>query len=317
MASFSASISVSKRHTDIPETFSVTLQLKYPAGYHVDLQGLTKNLLKGNGAGETPFKLISKESKKDFADQEISETITFNLQPLVAGKFPITFMKIPIFLDSETSKSLPQSIISDIAYIDVSLDVSQNKVSIPVAPPLDLKDSLPLQWEHSSRQEWLQHHLYINSENWSPTTLPTIAVVTLLLLLLALYISKKKTLPIQETPASELNFQKAKEILNEIEITSENKPQQVADYISKLSISLKSAFEEQFHVNAKSQTSEEFLISATTNNAFPEGLQIPIKQFLETTDLVKFADLEVTKEECQKLFAKTTEILDAIRKGRS
>ncbi|MCS7009020.1 MAG: hypothetical protein NZL93_03665, partial [Chthoniobacterales bacterium] len=74
------------------------------------------------------------------------------------------------------------------------------------------------------------------------------------------------------------------------------------EYALKISAILRSYLEEAFGLRAVSATSLEFLENIRNHPLFTSEERASLREFLELADLIKFARVEASSQELQKLF---------------
>jgi hypothetical protein len=263
-------------------------------------------LLKGQSLDTIPFKFISDQSSKETYQNALSETFAYKLQPRLPGRFPISFGPIAILPD-DPSLEKPLNIDVESIFVDVTLTKLDHKLTLPIAPPMDLKNSLPLRWEHAHKQEWHQQHLD-KIETTPSIKMPLLSTLALLLIFPLVFMYEHRKPHIEKIPLSKQSLQQAKETLSNIEKTSGLNATHVSAFVSELTAALRYAFEEKFLVHTHTQTTQEFLLYATS---LPEAS--PLKERMENLllqiDQIKFSQFAISKDECQKLFLEISTII--------
>ncbi len=81
------------------------------------------------------------------------------------------------------------------------------------------------------------------------------------------------------------------------------------EYYSRLSDIVRSYFEARFRIRAPEMTTEEFLISLKNCDFLKEFQKDTLKQFLQASDMVKFAKYNPTVSESEDSFALATRLI--------
>jgi hypothetical protein len=95
------------------------------------------------------------------------------------------------------------------------------------------------------------------------------------------------------------------------ELQRQNKT--VKEYYFELTAILRRYIEARFAVKAPEMTTEEFLLSLKTGGPIPAVLETILEEFLQHCDLIKFADMGVTRLERENAMALVRRFIEETR----
>lgn len=304
---FTAQIQVSNQAVTIYESLSIDLKLIYPAGYKVDVEALTQQLIKGTPLQSAPFSIMGlNQTSRATENGHIEQTVSFKLQPQRIGTFPISFYLIN-FLPKEADGN-PVKLISEM--VDISVVMPDMHIETVFAPsglmPLSL--ALPVKVNAQNQAEWINNFQkragqpVLNEKEFHAHTFPWLSLLLLFVAGLFVYllpILKRHGAPKPlETP--EMLVERAQnEALSMIRQLQSTQLAPKAFY-SSLTDSVRHFIEEKYQLKAREETSEELIQLIQVKTKVGQEMQGQLNRFFMTADRVKFALYEPTATDRQQ-----------------
>lgn len=306
---FSAKISFPSSSLTINETLPITLDLVYPMTYSPDINSLRLNLFKYSGLAIPPFSLSSEiiNPPHEISAGILSQKLIFNLDPIFPGKHYLTFQEIT-FNPAEGSQP-PYQLISDIFEIDVSMPKSSFPSRDFIQPLIPLKQTIPIEISAQNRTYLFQNPDLQSAEinhnrllfqrkgfPWAGLAFFILAGLVFLALKTQPNISKKATEPIQ-TPKIQLKTLTAID-----QLARENliETKQFDRLFTNLSFLVRTFIEKRYQVRSSTYTTQEFLEKISKSSLLDDKKKIKLTEFLNSSDRVKFAKYDPTKDECEQ-----------------
>lgn len=292
-AGFIAKAVISTNRATPSEAFKIDLWLTYPENYLIELDALKTNLLKHSPLALAPFTLIdSSIVATNKSKNSITQQIVFTLQPNLTGYFPLTFYDIRFLPKTDIENIV--ILISEIFHIQVALPLFDTN------PLLALSQELPITINSTNLQNMqneVKKEAIRNVQIAQQAALPWISIVsltvgTVLLLFLRKIREKRAHPPLTLEEQVKLARQKALKALNMLQVTPSKQ------FYVELTNTVRKYIEECFHVNAPTQTTQEFLHAAATYSAFDSAVRLKLENFLAKADYAKFAHYQPSTEEC-------------------
>lgn len=306
---FSAEISFPSSSLTINETLPMTLDLVYPKTYRPDLNSLRLNLFKYSGLAIPPFTLSSENitPPNEISPGLLSQKIIFNLDPIFPGKHYLTFQEITF--NSKEGNQAPYQIISDIFEIDVSMPKSALENQNFIQPLMSLKQTIPIEINPQNRRSIFQNPQLQSAEinhnrllfhrkefPWAGFAFFILAGLVFLAIKTQPPNPKKAPEPIQ-TPKIRLKTLTAID-----QLARENliETKQFDRFYTNLSSLVRTFIEKRYQVRSSTYTTQEFLEKISKSPILDNKKQIMLIEFLNSSDRVKFAKYDPTKEECEQ-----------------
>jgi hypothetical protein len=304
---FSAEITLSTPSLPVDKNLEVTLLLRFPETYSVDLDTVRVNLLKYAGLSEPPFALISEKVE----DLPNGKKIIFQLEPLLEG---IHFLSLyDIEFNPKDKNTPPIAIISEIFEIEVTLPSIDAEFRGVVYPLLSLTTRYPLAISPDNRKDLLLNPLlqqFENERNASiikQKTFPfpqLVGIALFLFLLLIARMQPKKSPDLDKLRKKQALTSKKKALKALTSLQNRKLPQKNAydEYYIDLTNTVRRYIEENYQIKATTSTTPEFLESMTQNPIFDEKTKNLLQNFLISADQVKFAAYKPAPEEWTEAF---------------
>ncbi len=313
---FSARIDLSAKTLSLDEPLTVTATLQFPADYSVDIDSLRINLLKFAGLSEPPFALLSEK------EEEIpgGKKVTFTLDPLLDGIHFLSLYDIS-FTPKEANKASPVEIITDIFEVETTLPKTDQNFRGNVYPLLSLTKRFPITLSSDNRIDFTQNPALQHEENLrneailKEKTFPLAQVMGAMLLVILLLIVRmqpKKGPDLERLKKREAISSRKKALKSLRNLKEKGPPPENAlgPYFIALSDTVRKYIEESCQIKATTRTTAEFLEAMSKNPSFDETTKELLKDFLSSTDKVKFADYIPTEEEIQSAYRMAKQLVE-------
>jgi hypothetical protein len=308
---FSAHVSISPEEITLDQHVTVTLKLSYPSSYHPDYQKLEENLLHKGDVEDQPFALINQNVSKATGTDTLTETITYTLEPWHEGRIPISFRNIhfsPKNTNGHAKDEKQIDIWAELLSVNILPTNSKSKSDILepklLPPPGNVTIGIDAATRHLLKNvNDSNKELSRNIDVLSRHSFPWITILCIAGLLGLGWITRKKWKLLFRRLRNRLfpvltPHEKARRNLKLL--TQEELPNKglFEEYYVKLTNIVRVYIEEQFHLHATEQTTEEFLHEASSHHSFDEEMRQQLSEFLGYADLVKFARYSASKEDC-------------------
>lgn len=297
---FLASVYIPTTRISIDEELTFQVSLKYPPTYEPDIDTIRMNLLKYVGVSEPPFALKD-EKIESLKTGEMK--ITFHLEPQLAKRHFLSLYNIPFIPVEEDSKER-KTIISDIFEIEVYLPEVEPAWHGSAIGLLSLTEPFPINLNHENRQR-IYHPDRIREEGKksasivSSRSIPWTRMMGVLLFCMFVFIARmqpKRRDSSEKAARKKALSAKSRALGSLSALDASNKEKFYVD----LTNTVRQFIEDKFHMRTTSQTTEEFLYEMANNPSFDHETQAMLSDFLSSSDRVKFADHDPSREDCQK-----------------
>ena len=291
---------VSSEKTSVTEPLEVKLLLTYPTAYSVNRDQLTDNLLSHPTIELPAFKLISVQEKKAVADGTYNHEITWLLQPEMEGKFHLSFFEIG-FTPSKESKLEQVNLISNLFEINV-LTIGKVPAGLQASNVLPLSNTYPIEIDpniyrqHVANEELERQEADRNVQIFRERAFPW--VVCLLIPLLALFAYLVRLSPVRIQPSITAKHMREKVLQEIVQLQDAAMPPNLL--YEKLDHILREYFQFQYDIAAPKLTPKEFIQELKGRSELSEEMKNDVIQFIENSEMVKFAKEQPTSEECFK-----------------
>jgi len=304
---FSVEVTLSKVSLPVDERLDITLLLHHPDTHTVDLDKIRINLLKYAGLSEPPFALVS-EKVEDLPDG--GKLVSLQLEPLLEGIHFISLYDV-VFPPKNPEKDSPVVIISKIFEIETSLPTIDEYYRGLSYPLLSLTKRFPITITPENRKDLLEDpkiqetEAYRNERIIELKTLPWPELTGVFLFLIILLIARmqpkrRPDLKKQRRKRALTARKKAIKALTSLEDEKLPQKSEFERYYVDLTHTVRKYIEENYQIKASTKTTIEFLEKMTRSPVFDEETNTLLKDFLISSDRVKFAEYEPSLEECQE-----------------
>lgn len=312
---FSATLTLdaTKEPVVLPQPVVVHVELIYPTGYTPDKEVMTDHLLRQQGIFSTPpFALPDVQQKAVEDSGLIHEKISYQLEPLLPGKFALSLFEVPF--NSITLEPSEVEVVSSIVYVDVVLPESASiDVNTEIAPLLDLSLKAPIELDRGIAKTLATDHSAYFDRLFQSKAFPWQPLCVLLVLfLMTLRIRKmaKKTAPTALKLSNKAAaMQSAAQKLHTLQSQDHLKKPDVESFVVNLTKGVKFHFEEKLKMPVVSKTSEEFLREFENIKEITLEQKSLMQNFLQTTDRIKFEGYQPTLEDCLRAQTEANEIM--------
>lgn len=302
-AGFAAKGSLSQESGNIPDVFIVTLELTYPAGFKPNADTMRSNLLSYDGL-YPPFHLVEEENE--------GRVWKYTLEPLTAGKQPVTFLNIPFEGKSKDDKFV--NVISGILFYDAHMPKEETDFTRYAAPLLPINNPAPTQIDGALRRQFNEStpdSIAQQNADIHARTIPWRGIVGLIIALglyLAFRMNKKPVREVSNAPLkSHLALRQAEALLQELRAVPASHT--AKSYFIALTDAVRFHLEENYGVDALTQTSEEFLADIRDSDILDESMSSELTAFLQICDAVKFGKYNPSEEEATQALAIAQEMM--------
>ncbi|MBP7653892.1 hypothetical protein KA977_10750 [Candidatus Dependentiae bacterium] len=267
-------VSVNKKQITLADSLDFIMKIKCENGYSAQLPDYNEKLFGGFIVRD---RITLPKTYPDTQTVIISEK--YVLDPFLSGKYTITPMEIKFSSDSDTNV----------------YTIESKPLEIEVTSLVDTSGQIPKFKDSTYTIELKRDYKKI---------FRNLIVVFIIIILAAAgywYYRKKKGVSKIKTiklPAHEIAYIQIKKLIEE-KLVEQNL---IKEFYFKLSMILREYLENRFALKAQEQTTEEFLNEILKNNFFKNEEDKILKNFLEHSDLVKFAKHKPVNEDIQKSF---------------
>lgn len=302
---FSVKVVISSTTLPVDEKLDITIRLHYPDTHTVDLDKIRTNLLKYVGLSEPPFALTSEKVE---ALQDGGLKVSFQLEPLLDGIHFLSFYDI-VFPPNNPKTNTTAVIISEIFKIETSLPSIDKNFRSLAYPLLSLTKRFPITLSQENRKNLLNNpqlqaiEADRNEAIFKQKTLPwpelSGAFLFLFILLIARMQPKRK--PDLKKEMRKRALTAKRKAINALTTLEEEKlPQknEFEQFYMSLTDTVRKYIEENYQEPATTKTTEIFLKMMAASPKFDDETKNLLKDFLNSSDRVKFAKHEPTLEEC-------------------
>lgn len=294
----SAEIQIDKNQLSLDQELNITLKLQYPEGFAIDPLEIESHLLQGFSSLSSYFLLVDSQQ---IAKENGFLELHYTLEPMIPGTYLLSFLNIPFRSD----KGEQIDLFTDVFEINVSSSSHAQTTSNIIAKPLALSNAPPINLSDENRAIlWDDtHEAERNIKIFKKKEQPLIIFITAfcfvaLFLVLKNPITqylKKKFAPVPLTPQ-----QRALVNLKSIQGQPLRQKGDYEVFYVDLTNTVRQYIEERYQIRAPHLTTQEFLVEARENQAFDESEKKKLKEFLDDSDMVKFAEKQPTDYDCQK-----------------
>jgi hypothetical protein len=318
---FSAEAFLSEGKVEIPHSIHLELELTFPQGFQVDLPSLREHLLRNSRFQDQPFHLVSEHKKMEARSKEqtnFKQKISYELEPLIPGRQSLTFLAIT-FMPENTTTLQPVKLISGIFFVDVLLPILKEKPMEFAASLLPIDTPFPIEMDPGLRRKlidnpdrWAQEALK-NEEIERERAFPWLAILGIalaFLFYLSLKLIPKRELPkLKRMPKSSEAYKQAFQILRQLKQVAHPSFELYDCFFVQAADAVRYAIEEQYHIPAVNQTSQEFLQEISKKDILSLDMRQQLARFLEGCDRVKFALHHPSLEECENIYAAASKFI--------
>jgi len=156
-----------------------------------------------------------------------------------------------------------------------------------------------------------QEELWVTARNVVYGGLLGLAVAALLALLYRLW--SRRVRPVPPPPPPRPAWEVALEELHDIRYSQLVEQGRLEDHFDRVSNTLRKYLGGRYGFDGLESTTREILDRVPADAELPSGIRSAIDQFLEESDLIKFADVEPTEAQCRGGWDRAKEIVDRTR----
>ena len=302
-AEFQTSIELSKNKITLDENLIIEAVFSYPENFQVDTNTLRANLLKYSNFTHAPFSLAV---EKIIKQEEGKLTIQYTLEPMVTGIHFISLYNIPF-----TSKDEKFEIISDIFTVEVTLPPPLKDYQPITYSLISLTDQIPIEMDRALSQKLFENPKLNDLEAKKNVThmqkreIPITRIIAVLILIIIFLIARQypKEKPSLEKEIALKFFRSKKQAQSAFESLLQRKfvvQKKYDQHFIDLNSTLRKFFEERLQIEATTKTSEEIIEELSIKKAFDKKTFTELEEFLEKSDLIKFAEYQPSQNECDK-----------------
>ena len=266
-----------------------TLEVKSEKGYTAELPDFNQAMFGG---------LIVKDritKPKEYPDTMttiISEK--YILEPLVSGNYTISPITINFTEEKDTKV----------------YSLETKSIEIKVSSLLDTDGQIPVFRDSIEPMTLKRDYKKIFK-------IAGIALVSILALAIAiiLYLKKKKKIVFIKTPKKPAHITAYEKLQGLVELQLIEKGEYKAFYYS-ISFIFREYLENRFNLKAPEQTTEEFISDIYSRSIFEKESQSILKEFMEFSDLVKYAKHKPENSDIQKSFNIVKNFIEKTKEGK-
>lgn len=305
---FDVNIHVEDAQISINQLLQVNLDLTFPIGYEVDIEALQENINRSSNFYEHPFSVASINVKpiQTVSDQQASQQINMDLQPLQIGKVWLAFYDI-VFLPTD-KKNKQESIVGGIYPIEVLPMQITSQDEGHLAPLLTFAKTLPAEFDSVNLEllespKALADQERIDQEQMKSKSFPWIPLLAILLICLIFLIFLKGSQMKATLTPEQLTLLAKKEALDQLDqLKHQNLPAKgfFEDFYVQLTNPVRSYIEKKYHLPVSTRTTSEFLSETAQSTIIPSETRKTLGQFLYQADKVKFGLYKPSPEECDQ-----------------
>ncbi len=299
---FSVKISRSSTPVSIDGLLQVVVEARYPQGYKLNKALLRSHLIDYPGYGAAPFSLASEES---IMLSPGNEKITYLLDPDIPGHYALTFRDI-MFEEEKTKESI--RMLTGVFDVDVTMPSTLTMAEGTPFGLLPLTVDLPLQVDAGVRAQFFDNPSWISwvrLRGWQEfrrSLFPWKSVSALLILLGASFgvsVLLRRRQPVLTRETVRVRAQReAQQALEAIHSMALPQAGEYDQYYVLLTGVVRKYLETAYSLQAKTLTTEEFLLQVVSHPSLNASERELLKKFLESADKVKFAKYKPTGLEC-------------------
>ncbi len=288
---FSFSMHLEPEEISIDEKAKLVLRIKKPKDYRFHEEKMRLAL------ESEQYRLLNEEKKSNGEE----ESFTFDIEAWRIGKIPIAIPQLYFSKEDAEKKTL--------LGLRLFLEVKEAKAPNTIAPPLTLLEEtkgIQISQENQKKQRQSQKEALkameekkkdLERKALSKKLLLFSFLASLLAYLLYRY-RKKIPFSFKEKEREQDPRKKALSDLFELEKKGLIEKALFKDFYSEISLIIRLFIERQYQLKAPEKTSEEFFQIAQESPVLSSELKSGLKDFLEISDLVKFAKLSPTTKDC-------------------
>lgn len=285
------SLELSQDEIRLDESLIVNLKLNYPAGYEVNPDILVTNLLERGNFSEPPFKLVDYKIEEKTTT---SQTLSFTLNPQLAGYHPITFFDIPFINGKE------QRVISPVKFVHVIHSPIDGNLRLPLAPLMTYDKHYPYHPTMEPTRKFLfpsnQANKALQLKAYKDVPWIETLVICLLVMLTIIFRNYKPVTTPQQRAAKA-----TKHALNQLQKMRSKRLPTSAEYntyFAGLADILREYLDTRYGIEAPALTTRELAVALNQKRLLDPHVQAELKELLIRADEIKFAGLSATDDEC-------------------
>lgn len=310
---FEVAIKVQDDSVHLNENLKVTLELRYPEHYNVDLSELSKHLIHPvtlDSHSTPPFSIAQQTEEKVInEDKSVRQTIQYELEPWEAGTFPLSFLDINFFSDEGWQRATFSS-YSEVFEVEVKPPFEAPATRGTPSSLLPFNEAPVVQISEENKRKLQDNENKIDEERdrrenlLKQKELPWRAVVWIILILLLVILARRlgKDL-LKRGPEAAVPLdprQKALEAMRKLKTLNLPDKGEYDPFFLQLSQIVRIYIEEKYDIRAPERTTQEFLSEIAHANQFTPKIRQELEEFLSYADMVKFAKLGSSPEDCYK-----------------
>lgn len=297
---FSAEVVLSKGELQVTDSLEMVLRLSCPEGYHLDIDSVRGGLL---GVQEG-LSIESEEIGREVYSQagQMDQEVRYRLEPWAEGEWMIAFL--PLRWVSERGESV--ELFS--APLTFSVSVEDHSINpdelVSGLLPLEIKPQIELSRENrqqlaagveieKQRREQMKRKRELPW--YGLAVLLVVALLTWLIMRLRSLFSRQRG----RRPGWIDPRRHALDLLRELEEERLPDRRLFDPFYVRLTRIVRQYIEQRFELRAPERTTQEFLSELVHQSHFDSSMQQLLSHFLMEADLVKFAKVEPTCDECR------------------
>lgn len=310
---FSVELTPLKKTILITETVTIRLVLKYPEGYQPDIDSFRKQLVDYSGFGPPRFSLVQETSAPaaHLANHLMEKEVVFMLSPQIPGEYFLTPERISFI--SHLPADSPRVFAVPPIVINVNMPPILTDLEELIEPPLPLSTRLPISLSEENRYQYMLNKRLVESQASQlqalveNKTLPAQAGIALLALI-AFWVVFKVIQPQEEEVVTVVKNPDdlQQEYLKKVSQLAMKEPQR---YMIDLDHALRCYFQDFYHINASSSTSQELISKITALPNIDEKMQKRLVVFLRMSDQIKFTRMQPSTDQCVEAMKMAKELV--------
>lgn len=290
-AEFSAAVSIPHQQATLFESIPLQLTLKYPKGYQIDSSLLQNLLLQEGGLGVAPFRISQVLRDQKEHEGQITDQLTFVLEPQTLGKKTLSFWKIPLKPPAGEQEGFLYP-----NWVEVEITAPKDLTKEPlIAPLMTLTERFPVGLNAETRYalaDLEKKEPERNQKIFSQRSFAWLGWIALALGGLFLWRFRNPKAKDDRQEKKRSARMKLKESLNKLQ--KDIQEGKLEDFYAHLATHLRIFYEEFYGKRINALTTEEFLKEASP------AMRKTLQEILFAGDQVRFGHLPSNPENAQK-----------------
>lgn len=321
---FYVSISVDPQEVTTAQSVSLMVNMTYPESFHFDEKTFRRHLMDGINliAKYIDLKDVSISIPERQLSGFFSQNIVYRLDPLIPGHYFLNFLTLSFVSDKEGIDDV--HLLGSFVPVSVSLPlVKHDKIEDLIAPlmPLSKGPLMEMSAENKARfqenPQLLALEAIHNKRQLAHQQFPFMTVIVIGLLISSFLLLRRqmdtKIRSLTHKLLERKTIDPKKEALEAIEnlrlfqAKSNLSPSECYIHLSDI---LRHYIEVHYQIPAKRQTTQEFLQEMSKHSLFGVASKLLLTEFLQSADLVKFAEYPPSAKDCAQAMVAAEKFLE-------